>query len=88
MLVGYHLWSCSLIWYRFGEGASVAWFFYAPFIEFIAYKSVPSDLELIRSAHSLALAIFRHQDLSQLFSEREALKRQARQVGDWFGDFH
>ena len=66
----------------FGETAAVAYYFFAPFAQFVVYKLMPNDLALVRSTYHLALAMLFKQDQTQILDERNKLKEETRNLVD------
>jgi glycerol-3-phosphate O-acyltransferase/dihydroxyacetone phosphate acyltransferase len=82
LVVGHALITFALLCYFDSDTAAVAYYFFAPFAQFVVYKLMPNDLALVRSTYHLALAMVFKQDQTQLLDERNKLKEEARNLVD------
>lgn len=81
LLVG-HLLDCFLLRWSLGEAPAMAYFFFAPFAQFLVYKRIPELVEYLRVTRTLAFALFTKDQTKEIVKERERLKTEVRELVD------
>ncbi|QDZ17614.1 glycerol-3-phosphate o-acyltransferase [Chloropicon primus] len=82
MLVVGHFGCSFLMRLKLGEAPAVAYFFFAPFLQFMVYKGIPNMLEYIGITRTLMLALFTTERAFSLIRERKDLKDDVRSLVD------
>lgn len=81
LCLGHFTWT-STIRFAFGEAPAVAYYFFAPFMQFVVYKRIPNIIEYLRCTRTLMMALVKKDTCSGLLRERAALKEAARALVD------
>ena len=85
LYVGLHLVYSGLAWAWLGDGGAVVFFFFAPLLQYIAFKATGADAEAVKNLYSLGYSLLFPQHRDALAQERVRLKQDVRAVVDALG---